>query len=171
MTWSAFLDVADDVIVVLGILFLIVRQFLWRDARAHRLLRLPVIVIDLGIVLVVWNVIQGEVFTDLDALMLFAELVLVAATGSIMGRSTVFRRVQGLLQYKLNRWAIALWALFIAIRVGSFLLAAHLGAHVLETSGAILISFGGNRLASSLVVLRRASDQQQDRPVEAGARQ
>ncbi len=36
-----------------------------------------------------------------------------------------------------------------------FALAARLGAPLLETTGAILLSFGLNRLASALVVRRR----------------
>ncbi|WP_163570375.1 hypothetical protein [Fodinicola feengrottensis] len=41
------------------------------------------------------------------------------------------------------------------IRVGSFVVAAQVGAHLLETTAAIMLSFGVNRLASSLVVRRR----------------
>ena len=65
------------------------------------------------------------------------------------------RRASAGLQYRLTRGGVGLWAAFLAIRVGSFLLAEQLGAHLLENSGAILLSFATNRLVSSTIVRRR----------------
>lgn len=49
-----------------------------------------------------------------------------------------------------------LWAVFLAIRLLSLILAPQVGARLVESTGAVLISFGTNRLVASLVVRRRA---------------
>ena len=51
-------------------------------------------------------------------------------------------------------------ALLMVIRVGIFALAARFGAPLPETTGAILLSFGINRLASALVVRRHLARQE-----------
>lgn len=155
MTLAEVNTIADDLLIGIGIAVLIVRQFLWRSAELNRMLRLPVIVIGVGIVYVVVELRQQLVWSPADWLV-FAELLLVAVTGTIMGRVTQFRRVQGRLQYRLTRAGLALWAVFVVIRVGSFALAHLLGTHLLEATGMILVSFGANRLAASLVVRHRA---------------
>jgi len=80
----------------------------------------------------------------------------VAGTGAAMGRATRFRDEDGL-RYRLTGPGIALWAVFLAIRVASFVLAGVLGARMLDATGLILVSFGVNRLAAALVVRRRAT--------------
>lgn len=72
-----------------------------------------------------------------------------------MGTVTRFRGRQGDLQYRLTRAGLWLWVLFVAIRVGSFVLAARLGAQVADATGILLLSFGLNRLAAVAVVRRR----------------
>jgi hypothetical protein len=147
--------IADDLIIAVGIAVLIIRQFLWRSADLARMLRMPVVVIGAGIVYLRVELRHGFVWSATEWLVL-AELVLVAITGTIMGHVTRFRRVEGGVQYRLTRPGVLLWAAFVAIRVGGFALAHLLGARLLETTGMILVSFGANRLAASLVVRRRA---------------
>jgi hypothetical protein len=85
-----------------------------------------------------------------------AELLLVAATGTLMGTRYRFRDAPAGQQCRLNRSGVVLWAVFVCIRVAALILAAQLGAKFLETTGAVLMSFATNRLAASLVVQRRA---------------
>lgn len=172
MNGSSLLDLADDILIGAGIAFLIVRQFMWRAADPARLLLMPVIIVIYGIGSVTWDILHGERLKIVDLVVFIVELALVGCTGTVMGVRTRFRRRGQALQYKLDAWGVALWAIFIAIRIGSFLLAAQLDAHALETTGAILISFGANRLASSITVRRRvkALERANIRPEVSGAK-
>ena len=142
----------DDVLIAVVVGFLIVRQFQWRSAEPRRMLLMPLLVIAVGLVYLGFEL--GEGFQRADWL-LAGELVLVAGTGTAMGYVTRFRQADGL-QYRLTGAGIVLWALFLAIRIGSFALASVLGAHLLDATGLILVSFGVNRLAASLVVRHRS---------------
>ncbi|WP_134662583.1 MULTISPECIES: hypothetical protein [unclassified Amycolatopsis] len=145
------LAMVDDVLIALAVGILIVRQFQWRSAEPRRMLVMPLAVIAAGLVCLGFELDGG--FRSADWL-LAGELVLVAGTGTAMGYVTRFRRAGGL-QYRLTGPGIALWAVFLAIRIGSFALASVLGAQLLDATGLILVSFGVNRLAASLVVRHR----------------
>ncbi|MET9259653.1 hypothetical protein [Amycolatopsis sp. NPDC004079] len=141
----------DDVLIAVAVGILIVRQFQWRSAEPRRMLLMPLLVIAVGLVCLGFELGGGLRPADW---LLVGELVLVAGTGTAMGRVTRFREANGL-QYRLTGAGIALWAVFLAIRIGSFALASVLGAHLLDATGLILVSFGVNRLAASLVVRHR----------------
>jgi hypothetical protein len=145
----------DTIAVTAGICFLVVRQFLWRTADAARLFVLPLSIIAVGVVSVVWEVLRGEPLTLFTLAVVCAEAVLVFGTGTAMGWMTQFRQRGGVLSYRLVPEGMILWGVFLAIRVGSLFLAGRFGAHLLDTTGAIMVSFGINRLANSLVVRRR----------------
>jgi hypothetical protein len=145
----------DTIAVIAGIGFLISRQFLWRAADAARLFVLPLCIVGAGVVWVAWEVLRGEPLTLLTLAVVCAEAVLVSATGMAMGWMTQIRERNGVLSYRLVPGGLVLWGVFLAIRVGSFVLAGRLGAHLLDTTGAITVSFGINRLANSVVVRRR----------------
>ncbi|MYW89420.1 hypothetical protein G3I59_01920 [Amycolatopsis rubida] len=141
----------DDVLIAVAAGILIVRQFQWRSAEPWRMLVMPLALIAVGLGWLGFELDGG--FQRADWL-LIGELVLVAGTGAAMGCVTRFRQADGL-QYRLTGAGIALWAVFLAVRVGSFALAGVLGAHLLDATGLILVSFGVNRFAASLVVRRR----------------
>jgi len=153
--WSAINQIADDVIITVGIAVLIIRQFIWRSAELHRMLRLPVLIIGGGIAYLVFQIWGGFAWVPADWLIV-AELGLVAITGTAMGYATHFRQTDGRLQYRLTWAGIILWAIFVAIRVGDFVLASTLGANLADATGLILLFFGVNRLAAILVVRHRA---------------
>ncbi len=155
MDWGVANQVVDDVIITVGIAVLIVRQFIWRSTHLHRMLRLPVVIIVVGLVYLVIELWGGFRWVPADWIII-GELLLVAVTGTIMGYVTRFRTLDEHLQYKLNPAGVWLWALFMLIRVGSFYLASALGANLTEATGLILLSFGANRLAAIVVVRRRA---------------
>lgn len=153
--WGAINQIADDVLITGGIAILIVRQFIWRSAELHRMLRLPVIIIAIGAVYLVVELWGGFHWVPGDWFIV-GELVLVALTGTAMGYVTRFRTAQDRLQYRLTAAGIWLWLVFAAIRIGSFYLAEALGADLAAATGLILLSFGVNRLAAITVVRRRA---------------
>lgn len=154
--WAGIDQAADTALIVAGIGLLIVRQFIWRSADPRRMLRLPVVIVAAGLVSLVGEVHSGLRWTAGDIVVL-GELVLVAATGTAMGHVTRFRAHEGRLQYKLTARGVVLWAAFILIRLTSLSLAFLLGANAADATGLILISFGINRLAATLVVRRRAA--------------
>jgi hypothetical protein len=156
MDWGTVSAVTEDVTVVGGIGWMIGRQFRWRQVAG--LLRLPLALLGLGAGWIVSDLLHGSTtVTPLDAAVLSAELLLVVATGSAMGLLYRFRPPAAKVECRLSRGGLLLWAVFVAIRLASFLLARHLGAHLLETTGAVLVSFASSRLAAALVVQRRSS--------------
>lgn len=155
MNWTTVNEIADDVILTVGIGFLIIRQFIWRSARLDRMLRMPIVTIGAGVVYLVIELAGGFAWVPADWLIV-TEFGLVAVTGTAMGYATHFRRTHDSLQYRLTWVGIVLWALFVAVRIGDFALARVLGANLAATTGLILLSFGINRLAAIIVVRRRA---------------
>lgn len=155
MDWGAVNQVLDDVVIVAGIVWLIIRQFVWRSTDLHRMLRLPVLILAGGLVYLVVELWSGFRWAGADWIVL-GELLLVAVTGTVMGCATRFRAVDDRLQYRLSTAGLWLWLLFVGIRVGSYLLASALGASLADATGLILLSFGVNRLAAVIVVRRRA---------------
>lgn len=153
--WGAINQIADNVIIVVGIAVLIVRQFIWRSAELPRMLRMPAALIAAGIGYLVFELWGGFHWVTADWLIL-AELGLVAVTGTAMGYATHFRRAGSRLQYRLTGIGVILWAVFVVIRVGNFALANLLGANLAEATGLILLSFGVNRLTAITIVRRRA---------------
>jgi hypothetical protein len=152
--WAVISEVADDVLIAVGIGFLVVRQFVWRSAQLSRMLRMPVAIIAIAIGYLVVEFSGGLDWVPADWIIV-AELLLVACTGTAMGHVTRFRTAGGRLQYKLTGAGIWLWLVFLCIRAGSFAIASVLGANLGEATGIVLLSFGINRLAAVLVVRRR----------------
>ena len=149
------LSIIETVATVFLLALLVLRQFQWKAASEARLLRLPAILILAGVVEFCVSLFRGEALTWEAIGALTVELVLVSTIGLIMGRLSILRVLDGQSFYRLTRIGILLWALFLAVRIGSFALARVMGIHILETTGVILISFGLNRLASALVIRRR----------------
>jgi hypothetical protein len=155
--WGAINQIADNAFITIGIGVLIVRQFIWRSAQLHRMLRLPVLIIVAGFILLITELWGGFDWLPADWFIV-AELGLVAVTGTAMGYVTQFRTVESGLQYRLTGIGLALWGVFIVIRIGFFALASIFGANLLAATGLILLSFGVNRVAAITIIRRRARD-------------
>jgi hypothetical protein len=153
--WGAINQIADNLIITVGIAVLVVRQFLWRSAELRRMLRLPSLVIAAGVGYLVAELWAGFQWVPGDWFIV-GELALVAITGTAMGYVTRFRSVDKRLEYRLTGPGVGLWAVFVGIRLGFFLLATAFGAGLAGATGLILLSFGVNRLAAILVVRHRA---------------
>jgi hypothetical protein len=154
MTAGSLNAAFDDVLVIAGITWLIARQFSWRDVRG--LVQLPVLLLVGGGLLVTSDVVRGERVPASGVALLVGELLLVGATGSVMGTRYQFRVTGTGMQCRLDRAGLLLWAAFLLIRLVSLILAARVGAGLLETTGVVLVSFATNRLVASVVVMRRA---------------
>lgn len=155
--WSEINRVSDDVLVAVGGVVLVVRQFLWRSAELHRMLRLPVVLVAVALAYLAVELRSGFRWVPGDWVVV-GELALVALTGTAMGHVTRFSAERGQLRYRLTVPGLWLWAGFVAIRLGSYGLASALGADLADATGLILLSFAVNRLAAVLVVRRRAEE-------------
>ena len=164
------LDTLDRLVIVVGIVALIARQFRWRVADPRTILRLPLALLGFGAFTFAQEVFTGMALTAHTVVLLVAELALVGLLGTTMGWLMQFRPDGAGWRSRLSPRGLVLWALFVAIRVGIFALAARLGAPLLETTGAILLSFGLNRLANALVVRQRLARRATPaRPAVSGA--
>lgn len=155
LDWGAINHDADDMLVGVGIAILIVRQFRWRSTDLRRMLVLPLVIIAVAVVYLVAE-LRAEPRGGAGDWVILGELAMVALTGTAMGYVTRFRTHQDQLQYKLTTPGLLLWVVFVGLRLGSFYLAAALGARLAAALGPILLSFGVNRVAAVLVVRRRA---------------
>ena len=149
----------DTLLITVGILFLIVRRFFWRELEPTKLLKFPLLMIGLGIAWMVWDVVNGATFDLISLGVVGIEAILVCGTGLVIGLMTQFRQSSGHVSYRLLPTGVLLWLVFLAIRIGSFL-ADKLGFHLLDTTGAILVSFGINRLAAALVIRHKFRQQE-----------
>lgn len=158
----------DTLLITVGILFLIVRRFFWREIEPTKLFRFPLLMIGLGATWAVWDVINGATFGLVSLGVMGLEALLVFGTGLVMGLMTQFRQRSGQISYRLLPAGVLLWLVFLAVRIGSFILADKLGFHLLDTTGAILVSFGINRLAAALVI--RCKFRQESLAVDASGK-
>lgn len=157
----------DTLLITVGILFLIVRRFFWREIEPTKLLSFPLLMIGVGVAWMVWDVANGARFGLISLGVIGLEAVLVCGTGLAMGLMTQFRQSSGRVNCRLSPAGVLLWLAFLAIRIGSFILADRLGFQLLDTTGAILVSFGVNRLAAALVI-RHKLRQQESLETDAG---
>ena len=156
MSWSTINATVDDLAVLAGVAWMIARQFTWRPLAGA--VWIPVLLVAAGTAVIAIELILGRlVVHPVDGAMAAAELLLVALTGTAMGCRYRFRDSpeSHRRQLRLDRSGLLLWAVFLAVRLGSVLLARAVGAHLVETTGAILISFGTNRLVAMLVAQHR----------------
>ncbi|MBE7163061.1 MAG: hypothetical protein INR72_17625 [Williamsia herbipolensis] len=150
--------IANVVIGLALVGFLAYRQMTWQSVDPSRIWRLPVI---LGIVGVVMLANTHATPTSTDVVFLGVEVLLSVAIGLTMGRITTFRtapeadRRGRTLQTRTGWLGGVLWLVLIAVRVGLDVAGTHLGAHLLTSTGTILLTVAVNRAARALVVDQR----------------
>ena len=145
-------DLIDDVLVTAGVLWLVVRQFQWRDAM--RMTRIGGVLVGLGAVLLLREALTAR-WTSLDAAVLGAEIATTGLLGAVMGTRYSLRRAGDVVLARLQGSGVALWAAFLLVRLASLWAAQSLGSHPLLSTGALLVVFGANRMVTGLVVRRR----------------
>lgn len=150
--------IANAVIGLVLVGFLAYRQATWRTLDPARVWRAPLV---LGLVGVVVLAQSAATVTTLDVLFLGIEALLAVAVGLAMGSMTRFRVTttpddHGRTLESRTGWAGAgLWLLLVAVRIGLDVVGGHLGAHLLTSTGAILLVLALNRAARALVVDQR----------------
>jgi len=148
------MDAVDEVLVAAGILWLVMRQFRWRDAAGMP--RTAAVLAGLGVLLVLQSLLlDGTRWQAVDLLTLLLEAALTAALGAVMGGQYRLRRDGPRTLARLQGRGVALWAAFVLLRVGTLLAAEHLGARAAASTGALLLVFAANRAATAAVVAGR----------------
>lgn len=149
---------ANIVIGVALVGFLAYRQATWRYLDPARVWRAPLVMAVIGVVMLSRT---GGTITTSDIVFLGIEALVGIAIGMTMGRITAFRTAATpddkgrTLQSRTGWLGATLWVVLIAVRIGLDVLGGHLGAHLLTSTGAIVLLLAVNRAARALVLDQR----------------
>lgn len=138
--------------------FLAYRQATWQYLDPARIWRMPLVMAVIGIVVLAQT--KATIGTT-DIVFLGIEALISIGIGLTMGRITTFRTAgtpddKGrTLQSRTGGLGAALWFVLIAVRVGLDVLGGQMGAHLLTSTGAILLMLAINRAARALVLDQR----------------
>jgi hypothetical protein len=167
--------VADILIALAVLCWIIYRQFTWQLANPSRLWRMPAIIAIVGLVMLAQTKSIANV-GPVDLLILVGELVLALGLGTVMGTLAKFRtrpqRASDVRQRsgvpvdfdpsvtvtetRTGGLGAALWIVLIVVRVGIELLTTHFfPSALLASTGTILLVIAANRAARALVVTVR----------------
>lgn len=150
--------VANILIGIALVVLLGYRQATWQYLDPTRIWRTPLI---MGVVGVVVLAQTRATITTVDVVFLGIEALITIGVGLTMGSITRFRTVATpdrkgrTLQSRTGALGAVLWIVLLAVRVGLDVLGGHLGAHLLTSTGTILLVLALNRAARALVVDQR----------------
>jgi hypothetical protein len=152
--------IANVVIGLALVGFLAYRQMTWQYVDPTRIWRLPIVMGIIGVVMLA-NTKGGATVTSTDVVFLGIEVLISVGIGLTMGRITTFRTAPQAdgrgrtLQTRTGALGGVLWLVLIVVRVGLDLAGTQLGAHLLTSTGTILLMVAVNRAARALVVDQR----------------
>jgi hypothetical protein len=150
--------VANVLVGIALVAFLAYRQATWRSLDPARIWRTPIVMAVVGVVVLAQT---GATITTADVVFLGLEALVTVVVGLTMGRITRFRTVDvpdgagRTLQSRTGWTGAGLWVLLIAVRIGLDVLGGHLGAHLLTSTGTILLVLALNRAARAVVLDQR----------------
>jgi hypothetical protein len=149
---------ANTLVGIALVVFLAVRQASWRSVDPTRIRRGPLVLGAVGVVLLAQS---AAVVTTVDVVFLAVEAIVAVGLGLAMGALTRFRtaaepdRRGRTLQSRTGWVGAGLWVALIAVRIVLDLVGGHLAAHLLTSTGAVLLTIAVNRAACALVVDQR----------------
>ncbi|GAA3341902.1 hypothetical protein GCM10017714_27880 [Curtobacterium pusillum] len=150
--------VANVLIGIALVVFLGYRQATWRYLDPTRIWRTPLIMAIVGVVVLAQTT---TTITTTDVVFLGIEALITVGVGLTMGSITRFRTVATpdskgrTIQSRTGLLGAALWIVLIAVRVGLDVVGGHLGAHLLTSTGTILLVLALNRAARAVVIDQR----------------
>lgn len=150
--------VANILIGIALVVFLGYRQATWQYLDPTRIWRTPLIMAVVGVVVLAQT---KATVTTTDVVFLGIEALITVGVGLTMGSITRFRTVgtpdsKGRTIQSRTGWIGAvLWVVLIGVRIGLDVLGGHLGAHLLTSTGTILLVLALNRAARALVIDQR----------------
>ncbi|MDR6971519.1 hypothetical protein [Leifsonia shinshuensis] len=142
------------------------RQLTWRPVVVSRMWRGPAVFAVVGAVLLVQQAHPATI-TALDLAVISGEIVLSLAIGAWMGAIARFRRLPepvvagknptdiAVYESRTGVLGLVLWVAVIAVRVVIDVLASQAGAHLVASTGIILLVFAANRAARTAVFAAR----------------
>jgi hypothetical protein len=148
----------NAVLVLALVGYLAWKQSTWQYLDPARIWRGPVVMAGIGIVVLAQS---AATIAPEDVVFLGVEALLSVGIGLAMGTLTRFRTVgtadaKGRTLQSRTGWTGAgLWVALIVVRVGLDVVGAQLGAHLLSSTGVILLMLAVNRAARALVVDQR----------------
>jgi hypothetical protein len=138
--------------------FLGYRQTTWQYLDPARVWRTPMIMAIVGVVVLAQT---SATVTTTDVVFLGIEALITIGVGLTMGTITRFRtvatpdRTGRTIQSRTGWLGASLWIVLIVVRIGLDVLGGHLGAHLLTSTGTILLVLALNRAARALVIDQR----------------
>ncbi|SOC89176.1 hypothetical protein SAMN05660766_2896 [Curtobacterium sp. 314Chir4.1] len=150
--------VANILIGVALVVFLGYRQATWQYLDPTRIWRTPLVMAIVGVVILAQT---KATVTTTDVVFLGIEALITVGVGLTMGRITRFRTVATpdskgrTIQSRTGWLGAALWIVLLLVRIGLDVLGGHLGAHLLTSTGTILLVLALNRAARALVIDQR----------------
>ncbi|WP_423922040.1 hypothetical protein ACPEEZ_01950 [Frigoribacterium sp. 2-23] len=154
MTDNLFLTIVIGLLVVGWLAY---RQLQWTGIDRRSVWRSPIVLGGIGLVLLAQSS-HGVAVGTVDIALIVVEAAVSLGLGLLMGRLTRFRtaarpdRKGRVIEARTGRAGAALWIALIAVRVLMGVVGASLGAHLLESTGVILLTIAVNRAALALVV-------------------
>lgn len=146
---------ANILIGIALVAFLGYRQATWQYLDPTRIWRTPLVMAVVGVVVLTRT---RSTITTTDVVFLTIEALVTIGVGLTMGSITRFRTVgtpdrKGrTIQSRTGALGAVLWIVLIAVRIGLDVLGGHLGAHLLTSTGTILLVLALNRAARALVI-------------------
>ncbi|MFJ7288815.1 hypothetical protein ACIQUC_10895 [Curtobacterium sp. NPDC098951] len=146
---------ANILIGIALVAFLGYRQATWQYLDPTRIWRTPLVMAVVGVVVLTQT---RSTITTTDVVLLGIEALVTVGVGLTMGSITRFRTVgtpdrKGrTIQSRTGALGAVLWIVLIAVRIGLDVLGGHLGAHLLTSTGTILLVLALNRAARALVI-------------------
>jgi hypothetical protein len=145
-------------VAVLVIGFVTYRQTRWVPVKLSKLLRMPVIFAVAGALQIPSSLKQlprGWHLDALDVAVISGELVLALVVGWLMGRMTEIANVRGVTSSRLGGWGIAVWLIFIAVRIGLGVVASAWSAPLAALPVTVFFVVAAVKLAQLVVVRER----------------
>lgn len=168
-------NIADILIALVVVGWVITRQFTWRLANPSRLWRMPIIVAVVGIIMLAQTKSLTAV-TPVAVAILIGELAIAWGVGSLMGSLAQFRtrpqRADDLdksearagafdpsitvVESRTGGFGAALWVVLLLVRIGiDILVTQYYPSALLTSTGTILLVVAVNRAARAVVVTTR----------------
>ncbi|MHC5795691.1 hypothetical protein ACVXZ4_05975 [Lacisediminihabitans sp. FW035] len=157
---------ANALVVLLLVGWIGVRQLTWRPVTVSKMWRLPLILAAIGVVQLV-GVSHGSALSQADVAVLIIELVVSLGVGSAMGVLARFRpatagepsnpSAPAEFESRTGWLGLALWLVFIAVRVGIDFWAVSAGSVVATATGVIFVMIAANRASRTAVFTVRLS--------------
>ncbi|TXN29693.1 hypothetical protein [Lacisediminihabitans profunda] len=168
---------ANAALILILVGWIGIRQLTWRPILVGRMWRLPIVFAAIGLFALSGSHGASSV-TAVDAALLSLELVVSLGVGAAMGALATIRPLSSgdgapdapRFESRTGWVGLALWFVFIGVRVGIDVWAGALGSHLAASTGVIFVMVAANRVARTAVIGLRVSRLATVAPVPAGAR-